>query len=202
MSNLSPQRPAGTPSASADVTSLLRAAGRGDEAVLDAVFSHVYRELSRLASRVRRGRAGATLDTSALVHEAYLKLVPSANVEWESRRHFFGAAARAMRQILVDAARRELSQKRGGDAWLVTFDEQAHAAPVRPAQLVALDEALERLREVDARRADVVLHRYFGGLTAEETAQALDLSVSSVERAWRGARAWLTLEMAQPQRQP
>ncbi|MEO0974998.1 MAG: ECF-type sigma factor [Pseudomonadota bacterium] len=195
MSPLSPQEPS---EAATDVTSLLRAAGKGNEAVLDAVFSHVYRELSRLASNVRRGRAGATLDTSALVHEAYLKLVPSADVEWESRRHFFGAAARAMRQILVDAARRELAQKRGGGAWAVTFDEHAHAGPVRPEQLVALDEALERLRELDARRADVVLHRYFGGLTAEETAHTLGLSVSSVERAWRAARAWLSLEMAQP----
>ncbi|MEM9388527.1 MAG: ECF-type sigma factor [Pseudomonadota bacterium] len=193
MSFTSPPPP--DPTDGPDVTSLLHAAGDGDEAVLGTLFQHVYRELSRLASLVRRGRASDTLSTEALVHEAYLKLVPAKGMKWESRRHFFRAAARAMRQILVDAARKQLADKRGGFDAPVTLDENLHAAPVRPAQLIALDEALERLQHIDPRRADVVLYRFFGGLTAEETAQALGVSLSSVERDWRSAKAWLMAAM-------
>jgi RNA polymerase sigma factor (TIGR02999 family) len=123
-----------------------------------------------------------------------MKLVPAADIDWESRAHFLGVAARAMRQVLVDAARRRLAQKRGGgDDWLVTLDDRAHAAPIRPAELVALDAALEQLAELDPRRARVVEHRFFAGLTTRETAEVLGISTGTVERDWRAARAWLAL---------
>lgn len=178
------------------VTQLLNAVRAGDAHALDAVFTRVYDELRMLARRVRAGRAGQTLDTTALVHEAWIKLVPAVDVDWESRAHFFGVAARAMRQILVDAARRRLAKKRGGeDNWQVTLDEGSHAAPVRAAELVALDAALERLAAVDPRRAQVVEHRFFAGLTTRETAEVLGISTGTVERDWRAARAWLALEI-------
>ncbi|GAB5535935.1 MAG: sigma-70 family RNA polymerase sigma factor [Rubricoccaceae bacterium] len=179
-----------------EVTALLQAARDGDRTVLDALFAHVYAELRRLAHQVRRGRAGHTLNTTALVHEAYLKLVPSASLDWESRGHFFGVAARAMRQILVDAARQQVALKRGGGAvWAVTFEEGVHGTPVQPSTLLDLDAALVRLEQLDARRARVVEHRFFAGLTTTETAKALALSTATVERDWRAARAWLTVEM-------
>ena len=175
---------------------MLHAAAGGDKQALDALFPHVYEELRRLAHGVRGGRAGETLCTTALVHEAYLKLVPSAGTAWEGRSHFFGVAARAMRQLLVDAARRASRAKRGGDdAWAVTREEAAHAAPVRAEELLALDEALDRLATMDARQARVVEHRFFAGLTAPETAALLGVSVPTVDRDWRAARAWLRREM-------
>lgn len=178
------------------MTALLQAASAGDRTVLDELFAHVYEELRRLAHQVRRGRVGQTLNTTALVHEAYLKLVPSAGLDWESRGHFFGVAARAMRQILVSAARQQAALKRGGgEAWAITFEEGLHGSPVQPAALLDLDAALERLDRLDARRARVVEHRFFAGLTTEETAKSLDLSTATVERDWRAARAWLTVEM-------
>jgi RNA polymerase sigma factor (TIGR02999 family) len=167
-----------------------------DDPASERSFSQVYDELRRLAHVVRGGRAGETLNTTALVHEAYLKLATSASLEVKSRAHFFAIAARAMRQILVDAARRHLAQKRGGEAApSVTLDEALYQAPVRPAQLVALDEALARLEAVDPRRARVVEHRIFAGLTADETATLLGVSRPTVERDWRAARAWLAVEL-------
>jgi RNA polymerase sigma factor (TIGR02999 family) len=178
------------------LTQLLNAVRAGDESALDEVFTRVYNELRTLARQVRRGGSGQTLDTTALVHEAYIKLAHSADIDWEGRAHFFGVAARAMRQVLVDAARRRLAQKRGGeDGWLVTLDESSHAAPVRAAGLVALDGALERLAAVDPRRARVVEHRFFAGLTTRETAEVLGVSTGTVERDWRAARAWLSVEV-------
>ena len=154
--------------------------------------------MTGLAHRVRGGRAGHTLNTTALVHEAWIKLVPAVDVEWHSRAHFFGVAARAMRQILVDAARKQVAQKRGGKgAWMVTFDETAHASPVQPHQLLALDGALDRLAAVDPRRAHVVEHRFFAGLTTRETAEVLGVSTGTVERDWRAARAWLSVEIGE-----
>lgn len=179
------------------LTELLEAAGDGDERALDLVFARVYDELKGLAHRVRGGRASETLDTTALVHEAYLKLLPSAAIEWKGRAHFFAVAARAMRQILADAARRRLAAKRGGGALCsVTYDDDAHATPVRPAELIALDDALARLAELDPRRARVVEYRVFCGLTTRETAALLGISTGTVERDWRAARAWLALEIA------
>jgi RNA polymerase sigma factor (TIGR02999 family) len=177
------------------VTQLLQAAGSGDAHALDSLFTRVYEELKRLAHQVRGGRAGDTFNTTALVHEAWLKLVPSAEVDWKGRAHFFAVAARAMRQILVDAARKQLAQKRGGGAVSVTFEEEAHSVPMRATELIALDDALERLAAFDVRRAQVVEQRFFAGLTARETAELLGVSVGTVERDWRAARAWLSIEM-------
>lgn len=177
----------------ASITHLLRALQAGDRRNFDELFSRVYDQLQELAHRVRRGSTDQTLNTTALVHEAYVKLLPSAELEWESRAHFFSVAARAMRQILVSSARKRLAQKRGGvAAWAVTFDEAAHAAPIRAAELVAIDAALSELQAVDPRRASVVEHRFFAGLTTDETARVLGVSTGTVERDWRAARAWLT----------
>lgn len=167
-----------------------------DDSTLDRAFTRVYDELRRLAHRVRDGRAGDTLSTTALVHEAYLKLSAAPDLTLKNREHFFALAARAMRQIVVDAARRRLADKRGGEgAVAISLDESAHAAPLRPSQLVALDEALTRLADADPRRARVVEHRIFGGLTADETAAVLGVSRPTVERDWRAARAWLAVEL-------
>jgi RNA polymerase sigma factor (TIGR02999 family) len=185
------------PSAQAGETQLLlRAARAGDPGALDALFTRVYDELRRLAHHVRRGRAGETLHTTALVHEAYIKLIPSADLGWESRAHFFAVAARAMRQVLVDAARRRVAEKRGGGDVLVSFDERAHAQPARSEELLALDEALQRLTTLNDRWVRIVEHRFFAGLTAEETAAVMGVSLRTVEREWRAARAWLAVELS------
>jgi RNA polymerase sigma factor (TIGR02999 family) len=163
-----------------------------------ALFARVYAELRGLAHRVRGGRAGETLNTTALVHEAYLKLAGSGPVPWKDERHFFAVAARAMRQVLVDAARRRLAGKRGGGEPLaLSYDDAVHASPIRPAELLALDEALERLAAFDVRRAQVVEHRMFAGLSTTETARLLGVSTGTVERDWRAARAWLSAELAE-----
>jgi len=160
------------------------------------VFAQVYDSLKALAHTVRVSRASETLNTTALVHEAYLKLATASPPAWKDEAHFFALAARAMRHILVDAARRELSLKRGGgEPQLVTYDDDAHVPAMRPAALLALDEALERLAVFDPRRARVVEHRIFAGLSTAETAKLLGVSTATVERDWRAARAWLTTEL-------
>ena len=173
-----------------DVGAWLAAARAGDTAAWNALYTRLYDELHRLARRVRAGRAGETLSTTALVHEAYFKLRPSADLDWAGRAHFFAVAARAMREVLVTAARRRGTAKRGGDAVAVTFGDDL-AQPARPDAVLALDEALARLATLDARRARVVELRFFAGLTAPETAAVLGVSVPTVERDWRTARAWL-----------
>jgi RNA polymerase sigma factor (TIGR02999 family) len=173
------------------VTHLLHAARAGDDDALDRLFPIVYQELRRLARVVRRGKASETLNTTALVHEAYLKLVPSADVNWQSRKHFMRVAARAMRQVLVSAARRRHAQKRGGDQVDVTFEEGVHGDTLDLDTLIALDDALARLEALDSRQAQIVECRFFAGLTIEETADALGVSSSTVSRNWRAARAWL-----------
>jgi RNA polymerase sigma factor (TIGR02999 family) len=165
-----------------------RGGGRG--AAIDELYGRVYDQLKKLARRVRAGRAGETLNTTALVNEAYLKLAAGSGVTWHDHDHFFAVAARAMRQILVDSARRRLAAKRGG-GWQVSLDETVHPAPIRAEELVALDEALDRLAAFDPRRAAVVEHRYFAGLTIPETARILGIAPATVERDWRTARAWL-----------
>jgi len=170
-------------------------AAGGGAAEVDRLYERVYGELKLLARRVRAGRAGETLNTTALVNEAYLKLARGRGAAWKDRAHFFAIAARAMRQVLVDSARRRLAAKRGAGGALVSLDEAAETGPIRPEALVALDEALNRLAAIDPRRAAVVEQRYFAGLSVEETAQVLGLSVATIERDWRTARAWLAVAL-------
>lgn len=172
-------------------------ASPGDDPLVGDLFTDVYRELRRLAHRVRGGRAGETLNTTALVHEVYLKLVASGSLHIKSRAHFMSVAARAMRQILVDTARSQLAQKRGGAALLVSLDESAHAQPMVAQEMLALDEALRKLEDEDPRRARVVEHRLFVGLTPDESADVLGVSRPTVDRDWRAARAWLAVELAE-----
>lgn len=162
----------------------------------ERLFELLYDQLHRLAGRVRLGRGGATMSTTALVHEAYIKLASAGEVDLQSRLHFFRLAARAMRQILVDAARRQLAEKRGGEIVPVTFDEALHGGPMRVSTFLALDAAIDRLAELDPRASQVVECRFFAGLTVEETAAALDISPRTVKRDWRVARALLTTEMS------
>jgi RNA polymerase sigma factor (TIGR02999 family) len=179
-----------------EVTRLLLEWGRGDRGALDALVPHVYAELRRQADRFLRGqRAGHTLQATALVHEAFLRLVNQTHVSFRDRAHFFAVASRAMRQILVDHARRRLAGKRGGDATrLVLEDGTASVAP-RGVDLMALDAALRRLEELDPAQARLVELRFFGGLTVEETAAVLECSPATVKRSWTSARAWLFGEL-------
>jgi RNA polymerase sigma factor (TIGR02999 family) len=186
---------------SPSVTALLLAARDGDSQAFDVLYERVYEELRRLARLVRGGRASETLNTTALVHEAYLHLVPSKDLDWQDRTHFFRVAARAMRQVLVHAARRRMAEKRGGGAVTVAFDERLYAAPIRLDDIVALDDALIRLEALDGRQARIVECRFFAGLTVDETAQALGIGTATVKRDWRAARAFLT-QVLQAERGP
>ena len=179
------------------VTFLLRRWSDGDQKARDEVMPLVYQELRSLAhAYLRRERAEHTLETSGLVHEAFLRLTGQKEVTWQSRKHFFGIAAQSMRRILVDYARQRGRSKRGGDVEIVAFDEAWQAAVERPEEVLALDEALKRLAEVDPERARLVEMRFFAGLTHEEIADLLEMSLSSVERRWRLARAFLHDAMA------
>lgn len=162
---------------------------------LDQLFSATYEELRRLASQVRTGDPQETLNPTALVNEAYLKLAGSPGFQVESPLHFRRIAARAMRQVLVEAARTRSAQKRGGGKPVVTLDEQIEASITMSADVVALDDALDSLATVAPRQAQVVELRYFGGLDLEETAAALDISATTVSRDWRAAKAWLAHEV-------
>jgi RNA polymerase sigma factor (TIGR02999 family) len=181
--------------ASQDVTQLLVDWSNGDEASLDKLLPLVHDELRRLARRyMRRESPGHTLQTSALVNEAYLRLIDQKNVQWQNRAHFFGIAAQLMRRILIDHARSHTRAKRGGGAVKVSLDEAAPVNKVteaRAAELLAVDEALERLTAMDARKGRIVELRFFGGLTEEETAEVIGISVPTVQREWRAAKAWL-----------
>lgn len=163
-----------------------------DHRPLDELFSAVYEELRRLAYSVRRNERAVTLNPTALVNEAWLKLARSPQLTFESSLHFKHIAARAMRQLLVEAARRRLATKRGGSAvqW-VTFDESLHQAAVSEHELIALDAALDELAEVEPRQAAMIECRFFGGQSASETAASLGISEATVARDWRSARAWL-----------
>ncbi|MCX6551428.1 MAG: sigma-70 family RNA polymerase sigma factor [Acidobacteria bacterium] len=182
--------------AARDVTELLLAWGGGDEAALDALVPLVYAELHRLARLyMRRERHGHTLQTTALVNEAYVRLIDASRVRWQNRSHFFAVSARLMRQILVDAARAHGSLKRGGDVARVPLDDDLAVSLERGDDLVAIDEALTALSAMDPRKAQVVELRYFGGLTVEETAEVLKVSVDTVMRDWKVARLWLHREL-------
>jgi RNA polymerase sigma factor (TIGR02999 family) len=179
------------------VTRLLQRWSDGDAQAREEVLPLVYDELRKLAQAyLRRERAGHTLETSGLIHEAFLKLLGQEHVSWQNRSHFFGIAAQSMRRILVDYARRRGRTKRGGEAEIVVFDEAWQAAVERPEELLALDEALERLAEVDPERARLVELRFFAGFSHEEIADLMGISLSTVERRWRLARAFLYDAMA------
>ena len=185
-------QPAETP----QITQLLLAWGGGNKAALNELTPIVYDELRRLAKTYMRGqRPGHTLQTTALVNEAYLRLIDSSRIDWQDRTHFFAMAARLMRRILVDFARARNSLKRGGDMQKVSFEE-ALAVPLEPeTDLVALDDALKKLAELNPRQSQVVELRYFGGLSEEEIAATLEISVRTVRRDWSVARAWLYREL-------
>lgn len=179
-----------------EMTDLLAAWSDGDREALDRLLPLVERELHRLAHHyMSRERPDHTLQTGALVNEAYLKLVDQTRVRWQNRAHFFAIAAQTMRRILIDHARRRRYDKRGGGARPLPLDEAAHVTDERAAELVALDDALKNLQEVDERKARVVELRYFGGLSVEEVAEVLKVSPDTVGREWRRARAFLLREV-------
>ena len=192
-----------TPPESPEITELLKAWGSGDAAALDRLTPLVYDELRRLARRyMRNERAGNTLQTTALVNEAYLRLVDAKRVAWQDRVHFFAVSAQMMRRILVDAARARGSAKRGGQVKRVNhsaafnLDEIPDVSTGRDRELVAIDDALNTLAEMDPRKARVIELRFFGGLSVEETGEILKISPQSVLRDWKLAKAWLTRELA------
>jgi RNA polymerase sigma factor (TIGR02999 family) len=187
-----------TTSGSQQITQMLLAWSNGDQAALEALMPLVYNELRKVAARHLRGqRPGHTLQTTALVNEAYLRLIDASQVRWQNRAHFFAVSAQLMRRILVDFARSRNYQKRGGGAERVSLDEAMAVAPERGADLLALDEALARLQALNPRQAQVVELRYFGGLSEEETAEALKISVRTVRRDWNFARVWLYRELTE-----
>jgi RNA polymerase sigma factor (TIGR02999 family) len=181
------------------VTEAIRQVHAGEDGALDRLVPLIYDELRLIARRQLGGRrAGQTLDTTGLVHEAYLRFAGQRRPGWQDRAHFFAAAARAMRHILIDYARSRRRQKRGGGQRHVTFDEALAAVETEADRLLAVDEALERLAAEDQRLARVVECRFFAGLSEQETAEALGVSARTVQRAWGEARAWLKREMGPP----
>jgi RNA polymerase sigma factor (TIGR02999 family) len=179
-----------------DITQLLVAWKRGDAAALERLAPLVHAELHRLAHRYMAAeRPGHLLQTTALVNEAYLRLIDWQNVEWQNRAHFFALAAQLMRRVLVDYARTRDREKRGGDALRVSLSDAAHVAVERSADLVALDDALTALEQLEPRQSRVVELRFFAGLSNAETAEALQVSVGTVRRDWSLAEAWLFREL-------
>ena len=184
-------------SAPHQVTRLLNEWNDGDESALEQLMPLVHDELHRLAHQhMRRERPGHILQTSALINEAYLRLVDQPQIRWENRAHFFGIAARLMRRILVDDARKRNSAKRGGSLIQVPLDEATSVVQEQAANVAALDEALKRLETIDARQGQIVELRFFGGLNIEQTAAVLEVSPGTVMRDWTFARAWLRNEMS------
>ena len=179
-----------------EITRLLEAAGGGDQHAIDNLLPLIYDEVRRLAqAQLRSERPSHTLNATALVHEAYLKLIVQDRVSWQNRAHFFAIAAQAMRRILVDYARGRLAQKRGGGAAIVTLNDEIIATDSRAEDIAALDDALERLRRLDERQCRIVELRFFSGLTEKEVGSALGISEATVKRDWRMARAWLGREL-------
>jgi RNA polymerase sigma factor (TIGR02999 family) len=174
------------------VTQLLGDLQGGKQGAADELLPLVYNELRRIASiYMRRERGNHTLQATALVHEAYIQLVDQERVDWKNRAHFFGVAAQLMRRILVEHARSVGAQKRGGNAVKLSLDPMLEAFAQKETTLVALDDCLRELERLDARQSQIVELRFFGGLTTEEIAEALQISTATVEREWRSARAWL-----------
>lgn len=174
------------------MTRLLIRLTEGDRAVLDDLLPLVYGELRRVAAGyLRRENSGHTLQPTALVNEAYIRLVDQTQVHWQNRAHFLGVAAQMMRRILVDHARGRQAEKRGGEYQKLSLDENIDVSGDRSAELVALDEALDRLAELDPQKSRIVELRFFGGLSVEETAEVIGVSAPTVKRQWRMAKAWL-----------
>ena len=181
-----------------DITALLAAWGRGDEAALQQLIPLVHRELHQIARRCLKGeRPGHTLQPTALVNEAYLRLVDVRRVSWKNRTHFLAMSARLMRRVLVDFARSRQYQKRGGGVMKVALDEAHHVSTERGQDLVALDEALTALSAIDERKARVIEMRFFGGLTVAEVAEVLGMSKRAVEAEWTMVSAWLRRELTE-----
>jgi len=179
------------------ITQLLERSRAGDEPAVGELVPLVYSEMRRIAaSCLRRERPGHTLQATALVHEAYLRLLKDQDLSFQNRAHFLGIAARAMRQILVEHARARDAEKRGGERHRITLDESIAATGGQEVDVLAIHEALERLAAVDAQHARLVELRFFGGLTNEEAAEALGVSVATVKRSWAVARAWLFRELS------
>lgn len=183
---------------SEEVTRLLVEWKSGNKVAMDLLVPLVYDEMRRMAqSYLRDERSAATLQPTALVHEAYLRLVAQALPDWQSRSHFFGVASHLMRQILVDHARKQKSEKRGGGGPKAPLEEALTFAPQQSSEVLALDDALTALAAVDPRKCQIIELRFFGGFSVEETAQALDLSVATIGREQRLAEAWLHRELSQ-----
>jgi RNA polymerase sigma-70 factor (ECF subfamily) len=179
-----------------NLTGLLHQWREGDKAALDRLTPLVYDELRRIAHRyVQRERDGHTLQTTALVNEAYLRLAAQQKVDWQNRAHFFAVTAQVMRHILIDHARRRRYAKHGGEVRRVSIEDAAKMSMQRASELMALDEALDELAKLDQRKSRVVELRYFGGLSLEETADVLEISLMTVRRDWRAAKAWLYRRM-------
>jgi RNA polymerase sigma factor (TIGR02999 family) len=180
-----------------NITELLVGYGRGDKEALDQLMPIVYDELRRQAARyLRREQAGHTLQTTALIHEAYLRLVDQRHVQWQNRAHFFGIASQLMRRILVDHARTKKRVKRGGSDIKVSLADANVAVKGQDLDVVALDEALDRLAQIDEQQSRVVELRFFSGLTVEETAEVMGISKATVKRDWSVAKAWLYRELS------
>ena len=179
-----------------DVTRFLKDFADGDEEAFDEVVALVYSDLRDIAHRqLRRARFGETLDTTGLVHEAYMKLVDQNQARWQDRQHFFAITAHAMRQIIVDYARKRFAQKRGGGEEAEELDENKVGAHKEAERILALNDAVESLGEIDERMLRVVECRFFAGLSEQETSEALDMSLRTVQRTWKRARAWLKEEL-------
>jgi RNA polymerase sigma factor (TIGR02999 family) len=179
-----------------ETTRLLRAWASGDQNALGRLMPRVYRELRRIAGHhMQNEHTGRTIQTTALVHEAYLKLIDVNNVDWQHRAHFFAVSSQIMRRILVDRARRRVAAKRGGKAAKVNVDEIPDLSGDRASEMIALDASLDALARIDSRKALVIEMRFFGGLSVEETATILKVSPDTVLRDWRLARAWLLAEL-------
>jgi RNA polymerase sigma factor (TIGR02999 family) len=186
---MKPQKP--------EVTELLKESARGDRAALDELLPLVYGELRRIADRyLRRERADHTLQPTALVHEAYLRLVDQREVQWQNRAHFFGVAAQMMRRILVDHARAQQTAKRGSGGLKVSLDDVLEISDEQMDSMIALDDALQALEKLDPQKSRIVEMRFFGGLSIEETAEALGLGTATVIRQWRMAKAFLYKEVS------
>jgi RNA polymerase sigma factor (TIGR02999 family) len=185
-----------------ETTQLLRAWAGGDRGALEELTPRVYDELRRIAGHFMRDeRPGRTIQTTALVHEAYLKLIDVTNVDWQCRAHFFAISAQIMRHILLDQARRRVAAKRGGAAPPLNLDEVPDIGSGQARELIALEDALDALAKMDPRKSRVIELRFFAGLSVEETAEVLKVSSDTVKRDWRLGRAWLMAELADPRNQ-